>query len=141
MAAIFSRKERIIIIIFSIICITGFMLFTLIDICWNIGIVDHKNIYHPAIENSPYLNPWIILWFSMIIIFYFILKCLWVSYKVKSIKICILYIIFTAISIFYLIINTPWLLWDISPTVWIVLDIIEIGFFASFLTLATGEER
>ncbi|HJO92358.1 MAG TPA: hypothetical protein QF753_03060 [Victivallales bacterium] len=140
MNRIFSKNDRIIIIIFSILCIIGFILFTLIDICWNIGIVDHKNIYYPNIEGTPLLNPWVILWVCILVILFFLIKGFWKSYKIKSKISYILYLISILILICFLVLDFPWIMWSISPMMWIILDIIGIGFFASFLTIVLGEK-
>ncbi|MCP4177058.1 MAG: hypothetical protein GY756_04755 [bacterium] len=141
MNRIFSHKDRVVIMVFSILCIIGFSLFTLIDTCWNIGIVDHKNIYYPNIEGTPLLNPWLILWICMLVILFFLIKGLWRGYKIISKKVIILYLIFIFILICFLVLDYPLVMWNISPTMWIILDIIGIGFFASFLTITTSESH
>jgi len=102
--------------------------------------VDHKNIYYPNIEGTPLLNPWVILWVCILVILFFLIKGFWKSYKIKSKISYILYLISILILICFLVLDFPWIMWSISPMMWIILDIIGIGFFASFLTIVLGEK-
>ncbi|MCP4181028.1 MAG: hypothetical protein GY756_24960 [bacterium] len=81
---IYSKKEKIVIVILSIICIIGFFLFTVMNVLDNLGLIeDYLNYYTHSLKNPIYDICWVIT-ISLTILFILTLKGFIKEYKFRK---------------------------------------------------------
>ncbi|HJO94652.1 MAG TPA: hypothetical protein QF753_14735 [Victivallales bacterium] len=91
-------------------------------------------------KNIWYINPYYILWLmsysSLIVLFFFIIKGVWVGYKRKLDK---KFIIHLPIIIVLLFLSSPIVFVVLPPICYAIKDIIGLGFFSSLAIFAMNE--
>jgi len=126
----YSQRDLVWIITFSLICILGFGVSIFIHILVTFELLNTAYIYFNFNIINPYFDMLVIMYISILGIFYLVVKGIKVGSK-KELKKGF-YLWLPAIVI-CLVIFCPFLSFGIEPVFCAILDILGFGFFISFL--------
>ncbi len=127
----FTKKEKISIIIFSLLILISYIFLLAMYV---LGKYKNINIFTTSLRNIYfYLIVYIICWIGLLSITFLCLKGFWINYKLKNDKDTSFFLISSIISIFYSVLNYPLYVFPLPHTMWICLEYLGLFYLFYFI--------
>jgi hypothetical protein len=130
---IYSKKEKVLIYVLSILCIFNFFIFTILNILVMFGLLNNYLADYTYSLYNPIYDLWGILTIGISILFILTLKGLIKGYKYKYLGRKLFFYITLLILLIYIIIYSPNYIPFRNINVWIITDFFGGMYFLFFL--------
>jgi len=130
----FTYKDKIVIILFSILNIIGYVCYIILNFISDYKNTDYVNYYTQQITNI-YMIIFFIWWIGVLGLIFYSLKGIWSCYKWKGNY--WYYVISLIIFIIYSILYYPLYVFPLSTTVWIITAFLGSAFTLFFISRST----